>query len=1311
MLTLRTEIGLTQAGLANELCISRRAVGEWEAGNSYPKAEHLKKVIALAIQQEVFPAGHEVEEIRALWRAAHQKILLDERWLSILLSQRQSPQAQALWTRTEPAHPDTGDSVVAGQEQGKEIAPLPTLTVGETVSGAPMMVHPEPGSRVDWGDALAFPAFYGREQELVQISHWVVQERTPLVSVLGMGGIGKSTLSTSLMHRLAVGTGSAQGTIPTGPCPLEVVIFRSLCNAPSCEALLDECLQVLSPPSREQAREDEARHRSVEQELNPVPLERRIGLLLEHLRKTRTLVILDNLECLLKEGDVRGHFRPGFEDYGQLLRRVTETVHQSCLLLISREKPADLRLLEGKYSFVRSLRLTGLDTAACKQLLAEKKLVGTEQELASLIEIYGGNPLALKVVAEAITDLFGGVVSEFLVEGPLVFGSITDLLDEQFARLSALEQSVLRWLAIVREPMTLDELLAMQVIPLSRVKVLEAIDAIRRRSLIEPGQRPGSFALQSVMLEYVTSALIAEAASEIKLCQLDLLIKYSLELACCKENVRQSQERLLLSPLLTILQSAYREQDELEERLLDLLAQLREKADLAQGYGPTNLIALLRLLRGHLNGLDLSQLAMRSAYLQGIEMKDTDLSGALMCDAVFTEDICATCAVAISPDGRWWAASGMQGKVRVWKEGGRILHLNLSAHADLVQSLAFSPDGRTLASGSVDGTVKLWDVDGGVLLWRGWQNSPQSLAFSPDSSLLASAGLDATVQLWNPKSGANLQTLRHPGQVFAVAFSPDGCLLASSCYDGEICLWERQKVGFSTGAEIFLLRTSWGTSPAVCLAFAPDGRTLASANWDRMVRLWGVSNSPPCPTALSEQMKQARRIAWSPDGRTLAGSNSDKTIWLWDVEQDRYRAVLHGHTAEVHDVAFTPDSRSLLSVSADNTLRMWDVKRGQCMRVVTGYAVSLYDLDWSPDGMQLVCGGSDGRVTIWNLGGGTPSSALRGHSWIVRGVEWSPDGRFIASCGWDMALRVWDAITLSCVQKFEDSSAMLEGMAWSPDGSLLACGTYARGVQVWDVNAGSLRWVGQTHLITFSNVAWSPDGTRLVGGGDDGCVYLWDGMDGRLLERLSGHHGKVASVRWSPDGTQLASGGGNGELFVWDAQSGEHMQIFAGHPHAVSAVVWCRGWTDAVGVRTGASPVPTTAPQGPTVPGREASSLPTSTPTEPCGPRGDWLVSGDTEGRLGWWDVQSGQCLSIQAAHQGTVQSLRISPEGKRLASCGDDGAIVVWDLASAERLQTLRRDRPYERLDITGIRGLTEAQKATLQMLGAMEDTALPIE
>jgi len=103
------------------------------------------------------------------------------------------------------------------------------------------------------------------------------------------------------------------------------------------------------------------------------------------------------------------------------------------------------------------------------------------------------------------------------------------------------------------------------------------------------------------------------------------------------------------------------------------------------------------------------------------------------------------------------------------------------------------------------------------------------------------------------------------------------------------------------------------------------------------------------------------------------------------------------------------------------------------------------------------------------------------------------------------------------------------------------------------------------------------------------------------------------------------------------------------------------------------------------------------------------LLSGGNDGSMRWWDVQSGECLALRQGHQGAIQSLRVSPDGSMLASCGDDGAINIWDLQSGEHLRALRRDRPYERLDISGVKGLTEAQKTTLRALGAMESAPVP--
>src|SRR5439155_16378318 len=130
---------------------------------------------------------------------------------------------------------------------------------------------------------------------------------------------------------------------------------------------------------------------------------------------------------------------------------------------------------------------------------------------------------------------------------------IAELLAEQWGRLSPLEQTLLFWLAILREPVTLDELEAVLVAPLAPVQVLEAIDGLHRRSLLERGQRPGSFTLQSVVLEYVTDRLVSTASEEIRQGRLALLLSHGLSQAGAKEYVRQTQERLLVAPLLARL--------------------------------------------------------------------------------------------------------------------------------------------------------------------------------------------------------------------------------------------------------------------------------------------------------------------------------------------------------------------------------------------------------------------------------------------------------------------------------------------------------------------------------------------------------------------------------------------------------------------------------------------------------------------------------------------------------------------------------------------------------------------------------------
>jgi WD40 repeat protein/transcriptional regulator with XRE-family HTH domain len=1201
ILALRVKIGLTQAGLAKILGVSRRTVVGWESGNSYPKTEHLKNLISFSIKQHAFTAGKEADKIREFWQIAHQKVLIDEDWLAGLL------------LHTTPS----------GVEQTHKI-------IGHTVHLASDSVIESP--RVDWGDALAVPTFYGREWELNLLTGWILEERCRVVSIVGLGGIGKSSLSINVMHQVA--------------SDFQVVIWRSLRDAPPCEALFEDLVRAFVPQAQQESNEN---------------VERPQKILLKELRGKRVLLVLDNLETILEEGALEGHILAGYEAFRQFLRQLAETEHHSCVVLTSREKLIDLVPAEGNGAPVRTLRLARLHADACIKLLTERQLRGSAENQMHLIDAYAGNPLAIKIVAQTISDLFGGEIAAFLDQGDIIFGDVRALLDEQFARLSPLEQNIVVWLAIMREPSSLGELLSVMVTPVSRVDLLEAILSLHRRSLIEQGQLKGSFTLQSVVLEYGTSRLIAILRAEIETGTLVRLLEHGLVLAHAREYVRQTQERLVAAPILTLLENTYLDQTEMERHLLTLLAQFRSRPSNSQGYGPGNLVTLLRLLRGDLRGLDLSHLALRGVYLQCIQMQDTNLQNTSIHDGVFSESFETLSSLSISGTGEYWATGSWGGEIHVYTAEDRVLY-RLWQTA-VVTRIALSPDGRLLAGGSANGEINVWEVASGALMWSSGPGMSlghsTQLVFSPDGRILATAS-NTGLRLWNAGEGTLLATLPQSQPVASIAWKSDRAVLASGDTVGRIRYWAIHR-----DAPADLLMTVQAHDKVVTgVAFSPLGDSLVSGSWDGTVKVWNATNGNLQET-LARHQDWVERVAWSGDGRVIAYSVRNEASWLWDVEEHRHRAALRGHTTFVRGLLFTPDNRHLVSASEDGTMRVWEVATGTCIHIMYGYAARVHDMSWSPDGSHLVSVESTPDLTVYPLNNALPIITLRGHTDLPYGVRWSPDGLFIASNSVGNAIRLWDGKTGKTLESLtypDDPGNSFSGLAWSHDGGCLATGTAQHGIQLFDMTTRSARSManGQT-LISGYAMRWSPNGAMLAASCEDDTIGVWNTDSGEPLLRVLGERWCLA---WSSDSTRLAlfeSRSEDSELLLWDIERKERIPL-ALHPGIVVEIAWMENDT--------------------------------------------LLITAGSDGRLRWWEVNTGNCVLQIQAYPGKINTMKLSPDETMLASSGEDGGIMIHDVHSGALLKTLRRDRPYERLNITGVKGLTEAQIATLRALGAIEKT-----
>ncbi|MEK0193959.1 ATPase, partial [Microcoleus anatoxicus PTRS1] len=223
--------------------------------------------------------------------------------------------------------------------------------------------------------------------------------------------------------------------------------------------------------------------------------------LLEYLQKYRCLLILDDVQMVNSSGQLAGNYQLGYEDYGTLFRQVAELSHNSCLVLLSWEKPREIAALEGKNQPIRSLQLNGLGAAAA-EILREKGLT-EDEKWSELIEQYRGNPLWLKIVATMIQDLFNGSLSEFLSDDTLFLGDLESLLHQPFNRLSESEKQVMSWLASETAPVSISKV--PENMQLSRSQFLKVMQSLGRRSLVEKIQEGDRtfFTLGPVLKEYV----------------------------------------------------------------------------------------------------------------------------------------------------------------------------------------------------------------------------------------------------------------------------------------------------------------------------------------------------------------------------------------------------------------------------------------------------------------------------------------------------------------------------------------------------------------------------------------------------------------------------------------------------------------------------------------------------------------------------------------------------------------------------------------------------------------------------------------
>lgn len=438
----RLKVGFTQEALAGWAGISRDTVRSIESGRRVAPHVHTVKVLSDALSL----SHDEFEEVLAAVRAAR-------------------------------AHKVSTDA--------SEGASVGVWTDGKTVAVPP---GPDEG----WAGVLDVRHFVGREGTLRDLQSWILDDRCQVVTVVGMGGVGKSALAAELMQRLED--------------RFDFVLWWPLGSASSLEETLQGCVQSLAD-RRVQAS-------SLGRKQSEVPS------LLSILRTYRCLIVFDDVDSILHSNRRVSRYRDGYKEFGALLRYIGETRHKSCLLVTGREQPGEVASSERHASSVRALMLPGLDAGDARMMLREEGLFGSEAAWDRMVHHYAGNPLALKFVAESVRELFKGNIDSFLQQERLVFGGVQELIAEQFDRLVPPEQAIMCLIASNREAVRLDALRKALASYAWGDDLLPSLHSLRRRSMIEV-VGDSLFAVQPMIEEYVLAHLVECIHEEIDLSNLD----------------------------------------------------------------------------------------------------------------------------------------------------------------------------------------------------------------------------------------------------------------------------------------------------------------------------------------------------------------------------------------------------------------------------------------------------------------------------------------------------------------------------------------------------------------------------------------------------------------------------------------------------------------------------------------------------------------------------------------------------------------------------------------------------------------------
>ena len=625
----------------------------------------------------------------------------------------------------------------------------------------------------------------------------------------------------------------------------------------------------------------------------------------------------------------------------------------------------------------------------------------------------------------------------------------------------------------------------------------------------------------------------------------------------------------------------------------------------------------------------------------------------------------------------------------------------LRGHERQVRSISFSGDGKRLVSGGGCGCGAGGGYGGAG--GGGGYGVPSGHGAYGGYGMYgcyggASGGL-GEIKVWDPRTGLELLNLtggstpmeKEVTETISVTEYKTEKRLVTVMVDGKPVMKEEAvMVPFPVTKSVKKKVMAQATSCIASVAFSPDNQRIVCGDAGGGVHVFEGHLCQPHHN-LRMYAGVLRCVAYSPDGQRIAtGGESGDTcnpcqpgeVKVWDAHTGEEVLSLRGHSGYVYGLAFSPDGKRVAVATGcvdqqkkplPGEVKVWNLAGAKEPLTLKGHAGFVTGVAWNTDGTRLVSGSTDRTAKVWDSESGVEVLTIKGHAADVNAAAFSPDGKRIACAVGDRInrdvageVKLWDALSGEPIRTLKGLPGAAWCVAFTADGKGIAAGSgswddkkgeYTRGeVKVWSPENGEEIRTIKGHAAEVNGIVFDREGKWLATAGGDWTVRLWEADSGDEMLVLKDHAGAATAVACSPDGTRVASAGADSFVKVWEVV------------RAREAISHCKRPAPALGPMTIR---PEFTPQ------RVAFS--------PDGKR--LAVGGVRQGQfqdpglgkpedMGWvgvWDAATRQQIFVVRGHANGIEEIAWAPDGKMLASAGQDGAVKVWDATTGKERQALK--------------------------------------